>query len=496
MCIRDRAEAVDVEGTRAIFYNMELDSYQDTFLVHSAGKLVYFQDCLIQGQTDFNWGYGTVYYTNCEVRCLLAGGHVTQPRSPATTNGFGFINCRITQGYAGSSTFDLGRTIGTPTSPSEALFYNCLMADVVTGYASDAGANMADYGTSNLTATATKTLVFSTHSPGNDPFVIAIQSATNWLYGWQPQVAPVILGNPAPAAVTAGQNTSFTVAATGLPGPAYQWIKNGTNVPGATGPVLNIATATSDSVGTYSVIVTTSAGSVTSSVVNLTVNRLLINVAADPKNKIYGTADPALTYQYSPALIGSDSFSGGLTRVIGQNIGSYAIAQGSLSLNANYSIGFTGTNLTITPAALTVTANSTNKVYGHAITFAGTEFTAAGLTNGDSISSVALASTGAAGSAPVSTYAIIPSAASGTGLGNYTIGYVNGSLVVNPASQPTAQNITSANGSSIITFAGIPGVTYVTQSAANLIGPWTVSYTHLRAHETRHDLVCRLLLEK
>ena len=25
---------------------------------------------------------------------------------------------------------------------------------------------------------------------------------------------------------------------------------------------------------------------------------------------------------------------------------------------------------------------------------------------------------------------------------------------------------------------------------------WAVSYTHLRAHETRHDLVCRLLLEK
>src|SRR5665648_1303271 len=25
---------------------------------------------------------------------------------------------------------------------------------------------------------------------------------------------------------------------------------------------------------------------------------------------------------------------------------------------------------------------------------------------------------------------------------------------------------------------------------------WSVSYTHLRAHETRHDLVCRLLLEK
>src|SRR5450756_1086201 len=27
-------------------------------------------------------------------------------------------------------------------------------------------------------------------------------------------------------------------------------------------------------------------------------------------------------------------------------------------------------------------------------------------------------------------------------------------------------------------------------------GVMSVSYTHLRAHETRHDLVCRLLLEK
>src|SRR5665648_1105702 len=28
------------------------------------------------------------------------------------------------------------------------------------------------------------------------------------------------------------------------------------------------------------------------------------------------------------------------------------------------------------------------------------------------------------------------------------------------------------------------------------VGDSPVSYTHLRAHETRHDLVCRLLLEK
>src|SRR5659263_784853 len=45
----------------------------------------------------------------------------------------------------------------------------------------------------------------------------------------------------------------------------------------------------------------------------------------------------------------------------------------------------------------------------------------------------------------------------------------------------------------------------ICDAAPNLSGSWNydharsidpVSYTHLRAHETRHDLVCRLLLEK
>src|SRR5450756_2355068 len=34
------------------------------------------------------------------------------------------------------------------------------------------------------------------------------------------------------------------------------------------------------------------------------------------------------------------------------------------------------------------------------------------------------------------------------------------------------------------------------RDSRNSHGRWPVSYTHLRAHEPRHDLVCRLLLEK
>ena len=40
----------------------------------------------------------------------------------------------------------------------------------------------------------------------------------------------------------------------------------------------------------------------------------------------------------------------------------------------------------------------------------------------------------------------------------------------------------------------ILGVLVLAAVAASTSTP--VSYTHLRAHETRHDLVCRLLLEK
>src|SRR5450756_919249 len=41
-----------------------------------------------------------------------------------------------------------------------------------------------------------------------------------------------------------------------------------------------------------------------------------------------------------------------------------------------------------------------------------------------------------------------------------------------------------------------PTLTFRSECACFFGTYWPVSYTHLRAHETRHDLVCRLLLEK
>ena len=105
------------------------------------------------------------------------------------------------------------------------------------------------------------------------------------------------------------------------------------------------------------------------------------------------------------------------------------------AVDSDYSISYVAGSLTVTAAPLTITANSTAKTYGDTVTFAGTEFSETGLLNSDSITSVTLTNAGAAATANVagSPYAIVLSAAVGSGLGNYTINYTNGSLTVNPA---------------------------------------------------------------
>ena len=119
----------------------------------------------------------------------------------------------------------------------------------------------------------------------------------------------------------------------------------------------------------------------------------------------------------------------------------------------NYSISYVNGTLTVNPAPLTITANNDSKTYGTPKTFSGTAFTATGLVNGDTITGVTETSTGAAASATVGTYTIVPSAATGTGLSNYTISYVNGTLTVNPAALTITANNDSKTYGTLKTFA-------------------------------------------
>src|SRR5450759_2982757 len=62
------------------------------------------------------------------------------------------------------------------------------------------------------------------------------------------------------------------------------------------------------------------------------------------------------------------------------------------------------------------------------------------------------------------------------------------------AQQPTLLSIQEGAAGKILMDATEPLESAIGGSPTRCLYP--VSYTHLRAHETRHDLVCRLLLEK
>ncbi|MBM3884093.1 MAG: immunoglobulin domain-containing protein [Verrucomicrobia bacterium] len=79
----------------------------------------------------------------------------------------------------------------------------------------------------------------------------------------QPQ-APLITSQPWSTNVIAGNPVTFSVSAIGVPTPAYQWRKNGGNISGATSSGYTISNVEASHAGSYTVIVTNSAGSVTS----------------------------------------------------------------------------------------------------------------------------------------------------------------------------------------------------------------------------------------
>jgi len=200
----------------------------------------------------------------------------------------------------------------------------------------------------------------------------------------------------------------------------------------------SITRAAGENAGTYAITQNTLAagGNYTLTFVgaNLTISPVNLIVAADAQSKVYGAEDPALIYEIvSGALVGSDTLSGALTRVAGENVGNYHIGQGTLAASANYAVTFVSANLTITPATLAVAANDVSRRYGAANpTFA---YMINGLVNGDNLGVVTGApsvTTTATSTSPVGNYSIKP--ALGTlSAANYTFDFVDGKLSVLPA---------------------------------------------------------------
>jgi gliding motility-associated-like protein len=154
---------------------------------------------------------------------------------------------------------------------------------------------------------------------------------------------------------------------------------------------------------------------------NLTIGKKTVNVAAAPQTKNFGDTDPALTYT-NDALAFGESFTGALTRAAGENFGTYAISQGNLALNSNYTLNFTGANLTINKKTINVTAIAKTKTYGDSDPTL--NYNADLLVGGDSF-------TGAITRAPGETFGTYAISQGTLALGsNYTLNYTGANLSI------------------------------------------------------------------
>ncbi|WP_319061001.1 two-partner secretion system adhesin CdrA [Pseudomonas aeruginosa] len=168
---------------------------------------------------------------------------------------------------------------------------------------------------------------------------------------------------------------------------------------------------------------------------NLTITKALLNVIADAKTKVYGDADPSLTYQVSGLKNGDTAGAvlngGSLSRVAGENVGVYGINQGGLGLvSANYDLSYQGNNLTITKALLNVIADAKTKVYGDADP--SLTYQVSGLKNGDTAGSILTGGLNRAAGENVGVYGINQGDLA-LNSGNYDLSYQGNNLTITKA---------------------------------------------------------------
>jgi len=185
----------------------------------------------------------------------------------------------------------------------------------------------------------------------------------------------------------------------------------------------------------------------------MTITKKPITVTADNQTKVYGAADPTLTYKVE-GLVDGDTLTGTL-KYTGSAVGSYDIVKDSGFENGNYDVTFVKGTMTITKKSVTVTADNQTKVYGAADPTL--TYKVEGLVGTDLLTGT-VKYTGT----NVGIYDIVKD--SGFENGNYDVTFVKGTMTITaPASTDDSQGSSSdttdtdATGSGSVTDGGASG---------------------------------------
>ena len=184
--------------------------------------------------------------------------------------------------------------------------------------------------------------------------------------------AVVITKQPAALTVATGAAASLSVEASGT-SPSYQWKKNGTNIASATGSSYTIPATSFDDNGDFSVVVSNSAGTVTSSVARLTVTSAPVFASNLPAALSVNAREPAtfsvtavgtapLAYQWMKATV-LDASATPITynspvAIEGATSSSYTIPLADLAdSGAKFSVVVSNTHGTVTSDSAKLTVN-------------------------------------------------------------------------------------------------------------------------------------------
>jgi len=285
-----QAEALMIESgaARFILNNANVASRQDTILANVNSSQGYFYNSLVQGNYDYVWGGGNLYFDTCTLETIAGASTANltaartdtsagtssnfpwlNPGGTYTANGMSFVNCSITAD-AGVGAVTLAD--GNGSAGNNVSWYDCAFAtNYVAPSAALFGGNFVFWQDLNTTNGSPVTYANVVSIGGSDPRLLAATNIPTWFYGWNPQLAPNILTNPAAQSVSGGGTATFTVAATGIPAPAYQWLSNSVPIAGQTAATLTIGSANANDAAAYSVIVSNVAGTVTSTAASLSV---------------------------------------------------------------------------------------------------------------------------------------------------------------------------------------------------------------------------------
>jgi hypothetical protein len=123
-----QAEAFRGNNNRIVLSRVNLKSLQDTLLLQNqpnSNQGGFVTDSYIEGDVDFMWGIGTVFFQNCELKAVNPG-YYTMVRNPLGKNGQVYVNCRLT-GVPGLTNVYLSRIDPNVFPYSQVVFINCAM---------------------------------------------------------------------------------------------------------------------------------------------------------------------------------------------------------------------------------------------------------------------------------------------------------------------------------------------------------------------------------